>query len=1036
MRKGDGLSQKDRLERITSVYPFDIIDNNILSLIHKAETIASFIRYYNFDNNPEGYWDELLAEIGEIRRHYEEAGSFPGPDMNMEPSQALLLTFIEQLQMLGRCFNDRWKEYPYWYLDEVLGVESQDPLPDRVWVRFNKNTPGAVCIAAGERFQTVAGEGEEPLIYKLKQDFEVQDLIVEQAFSVYFERKKYLYPASALNAVTSLKINDLIRGESGMDLMFDEAQNPLPAQSPGFMIASPSLLLREGKRSITITFEAENQPLTTFITGKVDQKQALFDFNSEESKYARLLEDIFYLRISTTEGWQVIRSYTTRYAEDCRDDIVLKINLPEDFPATVACESETHGFGSEYPVLKVLLNLDAWLYPYSWIKDFLLRRIRIRTCVEGVTNLLIYNELGQVDNSRPFQPFGLNTERGAWFAVGNYEMAVRPCLSINVRLRWGPLPEDEYGLKGYYREYNAGIDNRSFRVIPRFLTDYNWHISSGKSRYLFATVSAQKESIPAPDLPLVRETCWLGIPVDKMMRTDLPEDLYEYSIHSKTGFVSFVLNEPVIGFGEKRYRYIFTGQMLRNTWKKKRQDLLNLPLAPVIERITIDYESEEVIDFRTCSPHEQNSFYHVFPLGCKKVFPNRESRSVPLVYTLESDANVMFGLRHVEGGGFMRLYLDFIPVNKEIAEPEIPRIKWYYGDGYNWKSMPDSVIENNTTRNMLTDGYIDFCLPEEVDSFHSGQDGLLWLRAGITGFYDYIPVLSGIYTHAAELILEIENPENTRWYHFRKSGREIIPVRNIPGITHVDRISTFNGGREKETGLRKQIRVSEFVTHRGRAVIPRDYERITLQRFPFIDKVKCFPAIDTKQGRSGVVTLAVIPKKGRMTLPEWRPKASATLLLTIEEYLRRYVSAHVTDVDVINPEYEELMIRCRVSFRKNYSSGACSRRLKKACDNLIAPWLPERGTPSFDYSIRLQTVYETIRGQEYIRSVEELSVIRLAEKQEDYYTIHEYTGKDETVHPSRPYAIFVPAREHLFLTEKETSFGVNEMAIDETFVVE
>jgi len=1036
MRKGDGLSQKDRTDRITSVTPFHVIENDMASLLYQAETMASFIRYYNFNKEPDGYWDELLGEIKKIRRIYNETGSVPDPDMNMEPSQALLLTFLEQLQMLNRRFNDRWTAYPYWYLNEVLGIRSLEPLPDRVWVCFNKNVPGAVCIAAGERFQTVTDEGEEPFIYTLSGDFEVQDITVEQAFSVYFERKKHIFPASELHAVTSLKVNDLVGEKCEMDLMFAEEQNPLLAQSPGFMIASPSLLLREGRRSVTLTFEAENLPLTTFIADKVDPKATSLDLHSEESKYTRLLDNIFYLRISTTEGWRVIRSYTTRYAEDCRDDIVLKFILPEDFPATIACNSETHDFESEYPVLKVLLNLDAWLYPYSWIKDFLLRRIRIRTCVEGITNLLIYNELGRIDNSKPFQPFGINTERGAWFAIGNYEMAIRPALSMNVRIQWGPLPENEYGMKEYYEDYNSGIDNTSFRVCPRFLTDYIWHTSSDKACYLFATAHLQSESGPAPDLPLIRETYWQNIPIDKMTRTVLPEELYEYSIQSKTGFVSFMLNEPAIGFGEKRYRYIFTEQMLRNAWKKKGQVLLNPPFVPVIDRITVDYESEEIIDLRVYSPGEPNRFYHVFPLGCKQVFPNRDNRAIPLVYTLESDANVMFGLRHVKGGEFLRLYLDFIPVNKEIAELEIPQLKWYYGDGYSWKLMSDSVIENNTTRNMLIDGYIDFYLPEDVETFYSRQNGLLWLRAGITEHYEYIPYLTGIYTNAAELVLEINDPEDARWHNFRKPRKEIIPVRNIPGITQVDRISIFYGGREKETNLNKLIRISEYITHRGRAVTPRDYERIVLQRFPFINKVKCFPALDTKQSRTGVVTLAVIPRKSRMTPLGWCPKASANLILSIEDYLRQYASANVTDIDVINPEYEEIMVRCRISFRKNYSSGACRRRLKKLCDEMIAPWQSEKETPSFDYFIRLQTVYDTIREQEYTLSLGELSVIRLTEKKEEYYVIHEYKGEDEIVRPSEPYAIFVPAREHLFFTEAETPFGISEMAVDETFVIE
>jgi len=1036
MRNGDGLSRKSRIERVTSITPFHIIRNDMVSLLSQAETIASFIRYYDFRKMPAGYWDELLEELKKIHECYKTIGTFPQPDQGMEPAQAVLLIFLRQLHKLNAEFNNRWKKYPYWFLNEVLGIRSLTPLPDRVWVRFRKNVPGTVTIPKEECFRTLTKEDEKSFIYRLEQDFEVKDLYIEKAFSVYFEKRKHMFPASRLNAVTSLKVKDLIHEESGRRLMFGEDQNQLHAQSTGFMIISPSLVMREGKRSVTITFEAENIPLTSYIINHIDPKAGLFDFTSEENKYARLLDNIFYLQISTAEGWRAIRGYTTRSAEDCRDDIVLKFTLEENFPATMACNNKDHNFESDYPALKVLLNLDAWLYPYTWIKEFLLRRIRIYTSVEGATNLLIYNELGRIDNSRPFQPFGLNTEKGTWFGIGNYEMAIRPSLKMNVRIQWGALPENEYGLKEYYREYDSDIDNRSFRIRPRYLTDYVWHQPKGKNYYLFATSTMQSEDGPAPDLPLIRETCWMSIPIDKMTRIILPEDLYEYSIQSKTGFVSFMLDEPAIGFGEKRYRYMFTNQMLRNAWKKKEQILLNPPLVPVIERITIDYESEEIIDLRTYAVNEPNSFYHLFPLGHKRIFPSEDNQSVSLVYALESDANIMFGVRDAKGGEFMRLFIDFIPVNKEIAELKFPEIKWYYGDGYTWKKMPDSVIENDTTRSLLMRGCIDFFLPEDIDSYQAPQTGLTWIRAGISEHYDFIPDLIGIYTNTAELVLNMDDPENECWYDYRKKEREILPIRNIPGITKIDRISAFYGGREKETDLNKFIRVSEYVTHRGKAVTPRDYERIILQNFTAIGKVKCLPDLDTKEERNGVVTLVVIPENDKMTLSGWRPKASANLILEIEESLRQQVSATVTAVDVINPEYEELMVRCRISFRKNYSSSACRRRLKELCDRMIAPWQSQHEIPSFDYSLRLQILYEFISEQEYIRSVDELSVIRLTEKKEEYYVIHEYKGKDEIIYPSEPYAIFVPAREHLFLTETETTFGISEMTIDETFVIE
>lgn len=1034
MRKGDGLNRKDRVERITSVKSFQAIDNSLQSLLRQTAGIASFIRYYDFTNNPDGYFEEQLCALKQLAEEFRRTGTFVA-DGDMEPSQALLWTFLQQLHTITQRFNDRWIDLPYWYMNEVLGVESLPPEPDRVWVRFIKNIPENAWIEQGECFMTPEDEDGNTLCYRLNADFEVQNIVVDRAFSIYFEKRKNIFPASVLGAVTSLKIKDLL-SEPARGLMFGEGRDLLSSQSMGFMIASPALLLREGKRIVTITFEAENTPLSSYIESFVMPHIGRFDFSTQEGAFARLLNNLFYIQISTVEGWKLLSNYTAQPADDCSDDLVLKFVLSEDFPATVGCTSELHAFESAEPVLKVLLNLDAWLYPYSWISCFLLRRIRIHTRVEGVTNLLVYNELGRIDNSKPFLPFGLNTEKGAWFAIGNYEMAIKQAQMVDLKMTWKQLPEDVRGLEGYYEGYGADINNRSFKIHPRYLSDYTWRmISATTPYYLFATQTGSGDG-PAPNMPLTDENKWRDIPIDKMPPTRLKEEEYEYSIQSKTGFVSFMLEEPAMGFGEKRYRRLFTEMMIHNAFRKKKQALLNPPITPMIERLTMDYEAEECIDLRIRVKTDRNIFYHVFPLGCKQVYPNQENTSIPLIYTMESGANVLLGLKNVKGGEFMRLYLDFIPINTEMAQLEIPQIKWYYGDGYTWHLMPDGAVLNDTTRNLLMGGCVEFSLPADIHLYRSLRDDIVWICAGVSENYEYIPELAGIYTNVAEVILDIADEKDECLYDYKKhQGKKLAPARHLPGITGVQMISSFYGGREKETDLNKLIRISEYVTHRGRAVIPRDYERITLQRFPEVEKVKCIPSLDTKQERNGVVTVAIIPREDKVTTSGWRPKASSNLILSVEDFLQNCVSESVTAVDVINPEYEELMIRCKVSFKRHFSSGTSRRRLKALCDDMIAPWQEDRKIPRFDYYLSVRNILDTILKQEYIRKVEELSVIRLAEREAEYFIINEYKNEDDIIKPSVPYGIFVPAREHLFLYEVEGDFGINEMTVDDTFVV-
>jgi len=59
-----------------------------------------------------------------------------------------------------------------------------------------------------------------------------------------------------------------------------------------------------------------------------------------------------------------------------------------------------------------------------------------------------------------------------------------------------------------------------------------------------------------------------GIKINRMYPIFQEEDKYDYSTNPDRGFVSFTLEEPAIGFGEKRYRQLlFTEQMQKSVFE-------------------------------------------------------------------------------------------------------------------------------------------------------------------------------------------------------------------------------------------------------------------------------------------------------------------------------------------------------------------------------------------------------------------------------------------------------------------------------------
>ena len=71
------------------------------------------------------------------------------------------------------------------------------------------------------------------------------------------------------------------------------------------------------------------------------------------------------------------------------------------------------------------MNTDAWLFPYSWVHRIFITSLKIKVHVSGMSSLKIYNPLGEVDASVHFPLFGLEAQKGSWFAFGNYEIAIK-----------------------------------------------------------------------------------------------------------------------------------------------------------------------------------------------------------------------------------------------------------------------------------------------------------------------------------------------------------------------------------------------------------------------------------------------------------------------------------------------------------------------------------------------------------------------------------------------------------------------------------
>lgn len=1025
---GNSLSQKDRKNRIGKAKKITAIDNSMESLLLQAEKIAAFLRYYNFSNTAAGYFDEMLHDLHQIRtngiKHFI-------PDGKLEPSQALLYVFLHQLHTIGQHFNQRVKDYANWYLHHYLNLK---PLPlgkHKVCVFFQKNTDDPLVIEKDFGFLLKENKNQT-LVYRLSEDTFIGNVSIERLFSLHFCKQANIYPASHLDYVTALIITNLKKKTSHENMMFVVDENSKHVRKLGFLVTSPSLLLREGKRHVKFKLKFEKSFDIQSVLDILKEKITDEEFSHEGLEYL-FFHDIFFISISTSNGWKNIEDYIIAYENEC---LRIEFSLAADFPATTACEEELHKFNSKYPSIRFILNVDAWLYAYSWLKDIFLEKIFIETDVSDISNILVYNDLGRIDNSKPFNPFGINTEKGAWFTVGNYEMALKNTHTVHLKIEWGQLPTEHDGLYGYYKGYNTPIDNTSFKINSRYLIDYRW--KNDKKICLFASEPQQENDTPYPNAPLANTGCLKDISVENMPPIKMEEEQYEYNIYTQSGFISLVLVEPETGFGEKVYRNIFTDYIIKNSLKKKsKTPTPNPPVNPQIERLTMSYSACDEIDMRKkdidCC---DSAFYHISSFGNHLMYPSREVDKVPLIYSMDTNANILILFSGLEKGRQLNLYFDFHAVNKEITLDYVPQIKWYLGNGYLWEQIPDRYIVKDKTRNLLASGIVKINIPENISHSLFNNKQQIWLRIGIEQHECAITCLKDIYVNVGEAELRMDEHilENEEPVHF---VGDLELERKIPGIENFYPVS-FYGGRKKEVPEEMLMRFSEFVSHRGKAVTPKDIERITLQEFPDIGKVKCFPDCNCKTEEKAVATLVVIPQINHEDkAQQHKPMANSRQILKIEYLLKKRVSAYLKKIDVINPLYEELIVRCKIKFNRKISTAACKAGLQDLFNEMIAPWQKTRELPFFDYYLDTHKLYEAIGSQNFTDEILHLSIVRITQNDE-YFQVFQY-GKDcPIIKPSKAFAIFIPAKEHIILdSETDTSidFGIDEMIINESFII-
>lgn len=766
----------------------------------------------------------------------------------------------------------------------------------------------------------------------------------------------------------------------------------------------------------------------------------------------RVLADLFDVALTTPEGWTAPTDTFLLPAEAGRaGDLTLVVRLRPDAPPVTAYDETVHrqGWRVAQPCVRVTLRADSAVFSYALFADLPVTTIHLEVAVTGARDGLLHNQLGRLDPSKPFQPFGPLPARGSYLVFGSDELARKPLTELRLTFEWSGLPEDDGGFAAYYRGYAAGRTNRSVRVATEILRDGQWAGGDG-TQPLFGRSGEEQRlartSTLEIDAAALRNHC-------RPLRA-AESDALQYDLATRAGFFRLSLAEPVDPFGNREYPQLLADAVAANARRKRPHPLPNPPYAPAAERMSFDYRAATSLNLAVEIPGERTGsdaqVLLVHPFGHEEVYPAIRGRSRGLVPRFDHDGNLLIGLSPDTPPGRLALlfHLRDESARRTAAGTARPVVRWAYLAGNRWHPLAADRVLADTTQGFLTSGIVTLDLPETLERGNTVlPDHCLWLRAGADAGFDGFAGLYGVHAQAVRATRESADGVGAL---APRCGCVAEPAQSVPGLARTVQVGDVFDGRPAEAAAELAVRTGERLRHKNRAVTHWDYERLVLERFPSVFKAKCFAEVD-RDGVPGAVTVAVVAAPPPGAVDDLRaPKLNAVELERIRTFLSERSSPFARLV-VRNAVYERIQIRCAVRFHRGHQSGASIQRLNRDISERLSPWHPHGLGARFDWVLRREEVEGWIRDRDYVDSVARVSLLQVAEDDDGRYGLGDSAGEAGTaparsaagiLQPRSPWSIAIPTRNHaitLLADDRRAdaaAAGVADLEVGNTFVIQ
>jgi len=1063
---------------------FKNIEPTLLSGTTKMDKLHSIIKKIELVYN--AFYKAIIHIVQRIPNYLKK--SLENDDTHL-PNNSLYIAFLKLFQIQQEHLNNISSRHLDYYYFNILKDKLKDGISDKAHIYFNL-APHVkhYFLPEGTAFDGGKNAENEDVLFILNKDITITSAQVETLKTLFVSKNLYfggsdyrlianIYAAPVANSVDG--IGGTFDGDKapvwptfGEDQfeLTDEAKNMVEAEI-GFALTSPILFLEEGERNVTMTITFEDDSMQTYrklLANMVQKEQEKQNKTSEGDIFQKIFSESFDIQITGEFGWLSIDKYevfTPKGTESTEIAIAFQLTTAED--AVVAYNEALHQnqIQTHWPMIK--FGLKSGKATYSFMRDLIIENINLKVKVNRLKNFDVFSDLGRLDASKLFQPFGSIPVQGSSLIIGKSEIFRKNLTNLSFKINWQNLPNLKGGFEEYYKNYSLPINNEVFKAELTALSNSEFYPKEGADSIafsLFNTLSSKNPKEKALDNILeIKDFSLRDLNIQPNYYLNNIDD---FDQNKRSGYFKITLTNPDFGFGNEIYSKVFTDIVTENavapakgilgkSGAKAAKDIPNQPFTPAIKQLTISYEAEsnislKAISSRSARRNTPEEIYHIHPFGKVKTFTKGVVLNKFIVPQYDEDGYLYIGISNISAPEPLSLYFELIENNINLTNKEYrpPKVKWSYLSRNEWIDFDKNQIISDSTLGFTTSGIIQLDVPGNITKSNSVLSGdCYWFRIAVTGDVEILSKALDVKAQGALVTWQYDEEDLDRL-------REPLPADSITDV--IEPHNAINeifqpyesfGGQQKETKNQFYSRLSDRLQHKQRGITASDIEHLILESFPFIRQVKCYtPISNPNLIIQGNIKIVIIPIKER-NINYNQPLVNYRKINEIQEFVESVTSDFV-NIEVINPVYEHIKVTCDVIFNSEGNEGALFKQLDKDIKDYICPWIKDKTTSiHLGGLVNKDSVLAFVEQLPYVKFVTRLSLVQVFQNSQTATGSYEFQDtasnkrSNSLIIAYTPWSILIPVdRHHFTLLDSESynapvAAGLSSMSVGIDYVI-